>query len=382
VVSGTSAPLRLGVLGCAQIAYRRIAPAILAEDSIRLVAAASRSLEKAAHFADQFGCEPVHGYQELLDRTDIDAVYTPVPAAMHAHWVERALRAGKHVLAEKPLAADPADAQALMALAARSRLVLMENALFPHHAQHESIRGLIASGVIGTLYEFSATFTIPRRPASDIRHVPELGGGALYDVGFYPLRAAQLFLGSDLRMLGVCATVDTGIGVDTAGTALLSTSDGVAVRLTYGIDHSYEASYSFRGSTGTATLHRAFTPPADLVPELVVRRGPGDTQRIPTCADDQVGNALRRFAQRALHGMSSDPNHEHVVRHAVLLHQLKCGHPGHADQLGHAHRAHLQRDTIGVGEAQRHAIVVRHLGVGNTPLPDGPVGMGGARRRA
>jgi len=110
--------LRMAVLGCADIAWRRMLPAMVADPGVRVAAIASRRLSRASEFTDRFGGAPVEGYGALLDRDDVDAVYIPLPARMHAEWIERALLAGKHVLAEKPMTDNPADTGRLQALAA------------------------------------------------------------------------------------------------------------------------------------------------------------------------------------------------------------------------------------------------------------------------
>ncbi|TDB69965.1 Gfo/Idh/MocA family protein, partial [Micromonospora sp. KC721] len=157
-------PVRLGLLGCADIALRRVLPAVAALDSVRLTAVASRTMAKATAVAERFGGVPIAGYDQLLARADIDAVYIPVPTGLHATWIRRALAAGKHVLAEKPLTSCQADTADLVATAEKAGLVLMENYMFVHHGQHAAVRRLVTGGAIGELRSFSATFTIPARP--------------------------------------------------------------------------------------------------------------------------------------------------------------------------------------------------------------------------
>jgi NDP-hexose-3-ketoreductase len=92
--------LRMGVMGCADIAWRRTLPAMLSDAAVQIVAIASRDRRRAAEFTDRFGGIPLEGYDSLLERDDVDAVYIPLPALLHAEWIERTLEAGKHVLVE------------------------------------------------------------------------------------------------------------------------------------------------------------------------------------------------------------------------------------------------------------------------------------------
>ncbi|MCX4469514.1 Gfo/Idh/MocA family oxidoreductase [Micromonospora sp. NBC_01655] len=317
-------PLRIGVLGCADIARRRMLPAIARVPDTEVVAVASRDPERAARTAREFDCRPVTGYPELLARPDVDAVYVPLPAALHAEWVEAALRAGKHVLAEKPVTTDPDRTAALVELARSRELILMENVMFVHHAQHAVVARLLREGVIGELRAFEATFTIPALPDDDIRYRPELGGGALSDVGVYPVRAALHVLGPELAVVGAVLTTGAERLVDTSGAALLRTPDGVTASLLFGLEHAYRSRYELIGATGRIVLDRAFTPPADHHPVVRVERFDG-VREIRLEPDDQVRNTVAAFASAVRAGAGSgDPaGVGDSLRLARLLHDVR-----------------------------------------------------------
>ncbi|KUL31165.1 Gfo/Idh/MocA family protein [Streptomyces regalis] len=319
-------PVRIGVLGCADIAQRRMLPAMASDPKVELVAVASRDAAKARATADGFGCQAVHGYAELLAREDIDAVYVPLPAALHAQWVEAALNSGKHVLAEKPLTTEQAVTERLVGQAAAARLALVENVMFVHHPQHAAVRRLLADGAIGELRVLHAAFAIPRLPDDDIRHDPVLGGGALWDTGVYPVRAALYFLGEELRVEGASLARSAGRAVDTAGTALLSTPQGVAAQLSFGLDHGYRSVYELWGSEGRITVERAFTPAADHAPCIRVERGTG-TEEIRLPPADQVAHAVRAFADFVRVGAAPDQAslHQAALLHAVRQHASVLG---------------------------------------------------------
>ncbi|UGY93006.1 Gfo/Idh/MocA family protein [Streptomyces gobiensis] len=320
--------IRLGLIGCADIALRRVLPAVAATDGVRLAAVAARDRATAQRVADTFGTAAAGGYEDLLRRDDIDAVYVPLPPALHAEWVERALRHGKHVLAEKPLTDDPARTAELVALAESSGLVLRENFMFVRHGQHRRVRELLQDGAIGDPHTMTAVFAIPPRPPDDIRLRPDLGGGALLDVGGYPVRAAQLLLGDGLGVVGARLRHDQATGVDLAGTALLSREDGVTAQLTFGMDHHYASGYELYGSAGRLRLDHAFTPPADHRP--VVRLDRGGTERLVLAAEDQVGASVAAFVRAVLEkDTTADPA---IVRQAHLIAAIRrcAGIPLHA----------------------------------------------------
>ncbi|WP_109002366.1 Gfo/Idh/MocA family protein [Streptomyces rishiriensis] len=323
---GQQRRVRLGLLGCADIAWRRTLPAAAAEPLVELVAVASRDQDKARRFAERFAGAPVDGYRALLARDDVDAVYIPLPAGLHARWIEAALRAGKHVLAEKPLTTDAATTQRLVELARSRGLLLMENFMFTYHAQHEAVRKLVADGAIGELRAFFGAFTIPELPADDIRHQPLLGGGALLDVAGYPVRAAELFLGDGLEVVGAVLRHSPERGVDLGGAALLRTASGVSAQVTFGMANSYRSSYELWGSTGRIGVHRAFTPPADHQPVIRIERDTG-TQDITLPADDQFARVVRAFACGVLDGKVPPDGTGHgtddIVKHARLIDDIR-----------------------------------------------------------
>ncbi|MEV1087177.1 Gfo/Idh/MocA family protein [Streptomyces microflavus] len=316
--------IRLGLLGCADIALRRMLPAVAAAEGITLTAVASRDAATARRTAEAFGAQPVRGYAALLDRADIDAVYVPLPPALHARWVDRALRAGKHVLAEKPLTTEYGAAARLVALAGAEHLVLRENYMFPHHGQHRRVRALLDQGAIGELRSLSATFAVPPRPADDIRHREDLGGGALHDAAGYPVRLAQLLLGSALEVVGAGLRYGPGSAVDTGGSALLRRPDGVGAHLTFGMEDFYLSRYDLHGSTGRLTLRHAFTPPAGHTPVIRIE-GHGGTRWLHLEPEDQVAAAVAAFVRaiRTRAGAADSEAGATSLRQAGLIAEIR-----------------------------------------------------------
>ncbi|MCU7825074.1 Gfo/Idh/MocA family oxidoreductase [Kitasatospora sp. DSM 101779] len=304
-------------MGCADIARRRMLPAMAAADDIEVVAVASRTGPPAEELAGAYQCRPVTGYDGLLALPEVDAVYVPLPLALHSRWVEAALHAGKHVLVEKPLTADPGETRRLLDLASSRGLVLMENVMFVHHHRHDAVRRLLERGAIGELRSFHADFTVPRLPDQDIRYQPELGGGALWDVGLYPVRAAMHFLGDDLEVVGAVLGASPGRRVDTAGAVLLRRG-GVTAQLTFGLEHAYASRYQLCGSTGRIRVDRAFAPPADHVPVIRVDSG-GNSREIRLAPDDQVRNSLRAFTAAVRARKADDAVVHSCIRQADLL---------------------------------------------------------------
>jgi NDP-hexose-3-ketoreductase len=321
-VSAVREPVRFGVVGCADIAWRRTLPALDAEEGAEIVAIAGRSEEKTERFAGRFGAEAVHSYEALVAHPGVDAVYVPLPLMLHAPWTERALLAGKHVFVEKPLAHDHASAARLVGIAAERGLVLLENFMFLHHSQHAAVAARLADGVVGELRGFSCAFTIPPKPEGDIRYQPEVGGGALHDIGVYPVRAALRFLGPDVEVAGATLRRDPARGgVVLSGNVLLSTPSGVTAQLTFGMEHSYRTEYALYGSTGVLSLDRVFTPPASFQPVLRVQRQ-DHREEITLPADDQFAGIAALFVRAVREGADLAAATEGTLRLASLVDEI------------------------------------------------------------
>ncbi|MGV4924094.1 Gfo/Idh/MocA family oxidoreductase [Streptomyces sp. BHT-5-2] len=294
--------VRFGVLGTADIARRRTVPAVLRHPGCSVTAVAGRDPRKADRFAQEWRCATAPTYEALLSRDDVDAVYIPLPTGLHHPWAAAALQAGKHVLVEKPMAATADEAADLVAMARERDLAIRENFAFLHHRQHRTVRSLLAEGRIGQLEEFHSAFCIPPLEEGNIRHRADLAGGALLDTGVYPVRAAQMFLGNDLELIGAVLRYDRTLGVDVGGTALLRSVQGIAATLTFGIRHAYGSGYRLWGSAARAELSRAFTPPGTWTPSLRLA-SPPEAEELPLPADDQFANAVGSFAS-AVQGMA------------------------------------------------------------------------------
>ncbi|MFF5113912.1 Gfo/Idh/MocA family protein [Streptosporangium sp. NPDC000509] len=315
-------PIRLGLLGCADIAWRRTLPVIQCEPAVELVAVAARDMAKAKVFADHFGGKAVEDYRALLERPDIDAVYIPLPAGLHREWIVRTLNAGKHVLVEKPLTTRYVDTIEVLELAGARGLTLMENLTFLRHGLHAAVQDLVAGGEVGELRMLSATFGFPPLSPKDIRYRPDLGGGALLDVGVYPLSAAQRFLGPDLEVVGATLKEDPNYGVDVAGNALLSTPDGRTAHVAFGFEHVYRCDYALWGSRGRIFVDRAYTPPPTWHPVIRLERQ-NEVRKVILPPEDQFANTLRAFL-RAVSASERSADAEVAIRvQARLVDQIR-----------------------------------------------------------
>lgn len=326
-------PVRIGIMGCADIARRRLLPAFAADPDFRVAAIASRDGARAGELAARYDCAAVTGYEGLLTDPAIEAVYIPLPVSLHAEWIERALRAGKHVLGEKPLTPDPAVTARLYDLAASRSLVLTENFMFPHHARNAKVRELLAQGAIGELRNLTAVFAIPPPPPGDIRYQPDLDGGALMDIAVQPLYAALFFLGLEVQLRGVSLRRHPEHRVDTGGAILLSAPNGMTAQITFGMEHGYRSAYELWGSAGRIIVERAYAPPASEPAAIRLERA-GGTEDLVLEPDDQVRNAVHAFA-RAIRDRPRPQRPERSLALARLLARITAAEPAAAAAPAH-----------------------------------------------
>ena len=304
----TTAPLRLGILGCANIA-RQFIRDVRPSPAVQLCAVASRSAATATAFAAENGIpRALPRYEALLDDPGIDAVYIPLPNSLHAEWAVRALRAGKHVLCEKPLALGRAEAQAMFDAARQAGRMLLEAYPWWFQPQTGALVQLLHDGTLGQVRSVQASFGFTvGRPETNIRLKPELGGGALLDAGSYPMSLIRLVLGSAPdRVLAHSIWADSGVDIATQATLLWQ--DGRVAQLSCAMNAANHRHASIVGSAGTVETeylnHTAISATSDargyLPGQLRVRRGIANTLPFEA-VDCPVGSGFRFAAEAFAH---------------------------------------------------------------------------------
>lgn len=276
--------VRWGVLSTSGHAANTVIPAMKAAPSGRVMAVASRDAERARAYAATQGIPHSYGsYEALLADPDIDAVYIPLPNSLHREWTIRAAGAGKHVLCEKPLALNAAEAEEVVAACRQAGVKLAETFQWRHHPQTHRARALLREGVIGTLCLIEAGFTFPLTRSGDIRLRPELGGGALYDVGCYPIALARYMTGAEPLSVTAQATW-TESGVDDLLVATLAFPGGVLAHINCSMSLVQRQYFELVGSKGALVVNRAYKPREDAPGEIVRsedNRAPVETYTTP-----------------------------------------------------------------------------------------------------
>jgi predicted dehydrogenase len=222
--------IRWGVLGVANIATKKVIPAMQKGEYTTIAAIASRDLTRARRAAADLGIEKAYGsYEDLLADPAIDAIYNPLPNHLHVPWSIAAAEARKHVLCEKPISLNVAEARKLLEVRDRMNVKIGEAFMVLTHPQWLRARELVSGGAIGELRAIAGAFSYFNRDAGNIRNIPDYGGGGLMDIGCYPITTSRFLFGREpSRVVGLFDR-DPDMHTDRLASALLDFGSGHAV---------------------------------------------------------------------------------------------------------------------------------------------------------
>jgi D-xylose 1-dehydrogenase (NADP+, D-xylono-1,5-lactone-forming) len=279
VIAVTQKPLNWGLLSTAHINRALIKPLRVSPRN-RLAAVASRSQASADAYAKEWKIARAFGsYQAMLADPEIDVVYNSLPNHLHAEWTINAVEAGKHVLCEKPMGLMPAEVEAMADAAKKHGKVVAEAFMYRHHPQTLKVKELVESGAIGKLQLVRGSFTFKMSTDVNIRLVPELGGGSIWDVGCYPISYARFIVGAEpLEVFGQQVIGSTGI--DDSFFGQMRFPGGVYAQFDSGFRTPYRTHLEVVGSEGTITVPSPFKPSLNEK-ILLEREGKFESIKIP-----------------------------------------------------------------------------------------------------
>lgn len=270
--------LRWGLLSTASINKALFEP-LRASKRNALLAVASRDRSKAEAFARKNKIARAYGsYADLLADPDIDVIYNPLPNHLHAEWTVKAVEAGKHVLCEKPLALSVAEVDAISAAAERYGKVVTEALMYRSHAQTLKVREIVQGGKLGRVKMVRGSFTYPGTTPGNYRLSPEMGGGALWDVGIYPLGYTRFVLGAEpLEAFGWQVAGPTG--VDESFVAQARFPDEVFLQMDVSMARPYHVFMEIVGDEAALVIPQPFNPgPKEAL--YLARKGNTETIKV------------------------------------------------------------------------------------------------------
>jgi D-xylose 1-dehydrogenase (NADP+, D-xylono-1,5-lactone-forming) len=265
---------RWGFLGTGNIA-RQFGAGVRACERGRIVAVGSRTEERARTFAREYGVERSYAsYEALLADREIDGVYVSLPNAMHREWTIKALEAGKHVLCEKPIAVNRAQAEEMYDVAGRKGLVLVEAFMYRAHPLTRAVRDTAKGGAIGDVRLIRTSFCYrTTRIADNIRFDPDLAGGALMDIGCYCINFSRLFAGAEPTVIHAAGKLHAS-GVDELVVGQMQFPDGVLASFTCGMGVQADNTAYVCGNEGYVETPVPWKPPAKGATYTLARSTP------------------------------------------------------------------------------------------------------------
>jgi predicted dehydrogenase len=220
-------PVKWGVISTANIGVAKVIPAMQKSKGCKIAAIASRDLATARKWADKLGIPKAYGsYDELLADKEIEAVYNPLPNHLHVPLSIKAAEAGKHVLCEKPLGLDTADAQRLIAARDKSGKLIQEAFMVRYHPQWRRARDIVRSGKIGELKAIQGFFSYMLTDPKNVRNMADIGGGGLLDIGVYPVVTSRFLFGAEPTRVAAVIERDPTFKTDRLASCLMEFPQG------------------------------------------------------------------------------------------------------------------------------------------------------------
>lgn len=331
--------IRIGVICPSEIAFRRFLPSLMKVEDFVFAGVAIANAEewgmtseqyapicvseraKAQTFIDNFGGKIFDSYTDICTSNDVDAIYLPLPPALHYKWAKLALESGKHALIEKPFTIKQADTEELINIARNNNLAVHEDYMFVYHNQLQAINDIIVSGEIGKVRHYRVQFGFPRRAANDFRYKKALGGGALLDAGGYTIKYASQLLGETAKLTTAASYYEDEWEVDIFGSATLVNDEGTVAQLSFGMDNNYKCMVEAWGSLGTLTTGRVLTAPDGFEPDVIIRKGNEDeVRKLPS--DAAFVKSIKRFAECVKNAEAREDNYRIIVRQAKFIEEF------------------------------------------------------------
>ena len=334
--------IKIGIICPSEIAYRRFLPALKQANNFQFAGISiadtaewygenmnidpaidanriKTEKEKAQKFIQECNSGKIYSsYTELISSPDIDAVYIPLPPALHFKWAKLALEKGKHVFVEKPSTTSFSDTQYLIKLAREKGLALHENYMFIYHAQLHALNEIVENGEIGEVRLYRITFGFPLRTQNDFRYNKKLGGGALIDAGGYTIKYASFLLGDNSKITTAHLNYLTGFEVDMYGSATMINESGVTAQLAFGMDCDYKCEIEIWGSKGTITSNRILTAPVGFTPEYTIKKNQTyETRLLPE--DDSFLKSIKFFQACIENEETRENEYSLIERESSLL---------------------------------------------------------------
>lgn len=284
-------------MGCAGIAEERTIPGMLKADNANLYALASRTQEKLSRFEEKFNPEKTYlSYEELLDDPMVDAIYLPLPNSLHYEWAIKAAKKKKHVLCEKPLALNEKEVIEMFRVFKDNDVLLMEAFASRHSPVLQTVKNLIDENTIGPLKYIEGHFSFLLEDENNVRLIKELGGGATYDIGAYPISTIRYLAGKEPLKIQTIGEIHPNLGVDISSSIMMEFDEGLKATAYSAFNTPEWTGYTVLGEKGRIEVPLDFNASGSLEFELYRNKGKEtifvETPNNYTLEIEQFGRAI------------------------------------------------------------------------------------------
>ncbi|PWJ95858.1 hypothetical protein C7380_10335 [Oceanotoga teriensis] len=331
--------LKMGILSTSNINRRKFLPALKKNNFFEFIGIAvanekernvllkdvnlneniKKSLETAKEIVDEYGGNIYNSFEKIINSKKIEAIYVPLPPALHYYWAKKILEKNKHVFLEKPSTINYKDTLNLIDLALEKNLSIHENYAFVYHKQLFIIKSLIKENTIGDIRKITTNFAFPFRGKNDFRYKRVLGGGALLDCGGYPIKVSSEILGEDVEIVSSVLN-KKDFEVDLFGNVLLKNKNNIVSSISFGMDNSYKCELEIWGSEGTIYTDRIFTAPENYNPKIYIKNNK-QNKTITVEEEDQFSNSIDFFYNTIINKSIREENFKKIIIQSKLIEQ-------------------------------------------------------------
>jgi predicted dehydrogenase len=258
-----SKKIKIGIIGCSNIAKKSILPAIQSSKNAEISIIGSRSIDKAKSYSQSFTCKKFGNYQDVLDSKEIDAVYISLPIGLQKEWVSKAAKHGKHIICEKSATDSFESAKEMISICKENEVRLMEGFMFRFHPQQKKVQEIINQHQLGEIFSFHGVYGFPMPLDNDIRLNCDLGGGVLNDAGCYPVCASRMLFDTEPLQVSCYLSENEKYPVDIKFSGMLIYPKNRIASMHVGYDMYFQSTYDLWGDKGQLHLSRAYNVPPD-----------------------------------------------------------------------------------------------------------------------
>lgn len=316
-------PLRVAVWGLGRHAINKILPAVTSAGELKLYGVCSRNAPNVAMYSELWKCKGWTDAASMLRDPGVDIIYVATPIGLHAEHGKQVLDARKHLWCEKPLTCVLQDTLELLESSRRQGLSICEGHMYLHHPQFQQLSKYIIDSTIGPVRSIGCKFGIPKLKHAGFRSDPTLGGGALFDVGCYPISAIQaLFPHEKLDVSYASITTPNDSTIDTDGYAIVTLSNGAAAHLEWRTNCAYRNEIDIWGEKGSVSSDKIFSKPIDHIPAFRLRDAHGvETTEYGVTGDHFL--SMLQYFWGTIHDLKyAQAERDHILRRAELLDRI------------------------------------------------------------